>query len=104
MPKAVFGKSSNIPEIKTDTSLFEQKPYLRTNSIESNIEEDIAMKNQFMLNKLRCPIEKSDAVFKSYVASGLNNPTIIRNTSHVDFKDKNLDNAQFVEVNSLPAV
>ena len=30
-----------ILEIKIDTSLFLQKPYLRTNYIESNVEEDI---------------------------------------------------------------
>ena len=30
-----------------DTSLFAQKPYLRTIYIESTIEEDINLKNQF---------------------------------------------------------
>ena len=37
----VFGNSSNNTNIKIDTSLFVQKPNLRTNYIESNIEEDI---------------------------------------------------------------
>ena len=34
----------------------------------------------------------------------MNDQSIIRNTAHVDFNDKNLDNVRFVEVNSLPAV
>ena len=36
--------------------------------------------------------------------SGLNDPSIIRNTSHVDFNAENLDNARFVKVNSMPPV
>ena len=46
MPINVFGNSSNISDNKIDTSLFVQKPYLRTNYIEKNIEEDIDLKNQ----------------------------------------------------------
>ena len=41
---------------------------------------------------------------KSYVDIRLIEPSIIRNTAHVDFNDKNLDNVRFVKVNSLPAV
>ena len=40
MPISVFGNSSNNSDNKTDTSLFVQKPYLRTNYIESSLEED----------------------------------------------------------------
>ena len=47
MPINVFGNSSNNSEQKIDTSFFVQKPYLRTNYIESNKEEDIDLKNQF---------------------------------------------------------
>ena len=43
----VFGNSSfsNNNGNKIGTSLFVPKPYLRTNYIESNIEEDIDLKN-----------------------------------------------------------
>ena len=34
----------------------------------------------------------------------MNDPSIIRNTAHVGFNEKNLDNVRFVQVNSLPAV
>ena len=47
MPINVFGISySNDNGNQFDTSLFVQKPYLKTNYLESNIEEDIDMKNQ----------------------------------------------------------
>ena len=44
MPINVFGNSSNNSDNKIDTSLFVQKPYLRTNYREANIEEDIDLK------------------------------------------------------------
>ena len=50
MPINVFGNSnSNNSDKKIDTSLFVQKAYLRTNYIESNIEEDIDLKNQYRI-------------------------------------------------------
>ena len=45
-----------------------------------------------------------DAVCIFYGDNGLNDPSIKRNTAHVDFNDKNLDNVRFVKVNKLPAV
>ena len=44
MPINVFGNSSNKADNKIGTSLFVQKPFLRTNYIESNIEEAIDLK------------------------------------------------------------
>ena len=46
LPIKVFGKTSNNSEDKFDRSIFVQKTYLRTYFIESNIEEDIDLKNQ----------------------------------------------------------
>ena len=47
MPINVFGNSySKTSDNKHDNRLFVQKPYLRTNYIESNIGEDIDLKNQ----------------------------------------------------------
>ena len=45
----VFGSSSNCSEYKIDTSLFVQRPYLRTNYIESDIEADIDLKKQYRI-------------------------------------------------------
>ena len=51
---------------KIDTSSFVQKPYLRTNYIEADIEEDIDMKNQFYNKKLPNPIGLDDGMNKRY--------------------------------------
>ena len=49
----VFGNSSsNMNDRRIDTSLFVQKPYLRTNYIEANIEEDIDLKVQYRTQKI----------------------------------------------------
>ena len=57
MPISVIGNSnSNNNGNKIDTSVFVQKPYLRTKYIESNIEEDIDLKNLFRIKNLPDPI------------------------------------------------
>ena len=62
MPINVFGNSnSNNFDNKIDTSLFGQKPYLRTNYIESNIEGDIDLKNQFRIKNIPDPISIREA-------------------------------------------
>ena len=45
MPINAFGNSSNNSDSKIGISLFVQKPYLRTNFVEPNIEEDFDLKN-----------------------------------------------------------
>ena len=48
MPINIFGNSSSSLDngIKIDISFSAQKPYLRANYVESNIEEDLDLKNQ----------------------------------------------------------
>ena len=53
---------------------------------------------------LTLPKTKSDLPTKSYVDNEIKDPSIIKNTAHVDFNVKNHDNVRFVKVNSLPAV
>ena len=57
MPINVFGNCSSSRDNgnKIDTSLFVQKPYLRSNYIESNIEAFIDLKNQFTNKNLPDP-------------------------------------------------
>ena len=105
MPINVFGNSSSsYDNNKIDTSLFVQKPYLRHNYIESNIEEDIDLKNEYRIKNIPDPISTTEACSKKYVDNLFNDPSIIKNTAHVDFNDKNLDNVRFVKVNSMPTV
>ena len=96
MPINVYGNSSNDDNNKIDNSLFVQKPYLITNYIESNIEEDIDLKNQYKFKNLPDPISIRDACSKNYVDS------IFRND--IDFNDVRLENIKFVKVNYQPAV
>ena len=103
MPINVLGNSSNNSD-KIDTSLIVQKPYLRTNYIEANIEEDIDLKNQFKIKSLPDPISIREAASTNYVDNFLNDPSIIKNTIHIDLKDRNTTNARFIQVNQLPQV
>ena len=61
----VFGNSSTNSENEIDTSLFLQKPFSRTNYIESNIEEDIDLKNHFRIKSLKDPISIRDSCSKN---------------------------------------
>ena len=105
MPINVFGNSnSNNSDNKIDTSLFVQKPYLRTNYIESNIEEDIDLKNLYRIKNLPNPISIRGACSKNYVDILFNDPSIIKNTAHIDLNDRNITNARFIQVNQLPQI
>ena len=64
MPINVFGNSSHDNNNKIDTSLFVQKPYLRSNYIEANIEEDIDLKNQYRIKNIPDPISIREAASK----------------------------------------
>ena len=104
MPINVFGNSSNTSDNKIDTSLFVQKPYLRTNYIEANIEEDINLKNQYKIKNLPDPTNLQDACNKNYVDNKFNDPSILKNTAHIDLNDRNITNARFIQVNQLPQI
>ena len=99
MPKEVFGNSSNNSDNKFDTSVFVQKPYLRHNYLEANIEEDIDLKNQFRIKNLPDPITMREAASKNYVDNLFNDPSIIKNTEHIGVNDRNSTNARFIQVN-----
>ena len=65
MPNIVFGNSSHDNNNKIDTSLFVQKPYLRTNCIKSYIEEGIELKNQYRSKSIPDPISTREAASKN---------------------------------------
>ena len=110
MPINVFGNSSNNSDNKIDTSLFVQKPYLRTNYKESNIEEDIDLKNQYRIKNLPDPISTREACGKNYVDILFNDPSIVKNTEidqpslvrnnqDNDFGNYNLTNINSITLN-----
>ena len=104
MPINVFGNSSNNTNNKIDTSLFVQKPYLRTNYIESNIEEDIDLKNQYRIKNLPDPTNIQHACTKIYADNLFNDPSIVKNDAHIDLNDRNITNCRFLSVNQLPQI
>ena len=104
MPINVFGNSnSNNSDNKIDTSLFVQKPYLRHNYIEANI-EDIDLKNQFRIKNLPDPISIREACSKNYVDNLFNDPSRVKNTAHIDLNDRNITNAKFIQINQWPQI
>ena len=104
MPINVSGTSSNVNNNKIDTSLFLQKPYLTTNYIEANIEEDINLKNQFRIKNLPDLISIRGTCCKIYVDSLFNDSSVHKNTVHIDLNDRNITNARFIQVNQLPQI
>ena len=80
MPINVLGNSnSNDNGSKIDTSLFVRKTYPRSNYIESNIEEDIDLKNHFRIKKIPDPISIREAASENYVDNLFNDPSMIKN-------------------------
>ena len=96
--------NSNNSNNKIDTSLFVQKSYLRTNYIESNIEEDIDLKNLYRIKNLPNPISIRGACSKNYVDSLFNDSSINKNTAQIDLNDRNITNARFIQINQLPQI
>ena len=104
MPANVFGNSSHENSKKIDTSFFVQKPYQRTEFLESNIEEDINLKNQFRTRILPDPISIREAASEKNVDNLFNDPSILKNNAHIDLNDRNITNARFIQVNQLPQI
>ena len=80
----VFGNSLNNSENKIDTSRFVQKSYLRSNYIETDIDHDINLKNQYRLNNLANPINDKDGVNKIYMDNKISH-IIKRNNQKNDY-------------------
>ena len=104
MPINVFGNSSNISDHKADTSLFVQKPHLRTKYIESKIEEDIDLKNQFRSKILPDHISIQEACSKNCVDNLFNDTSITKNSELLDLNDRNITNARFIQLNQWPQI
>ena len=74
---------------------------MRTNYIEANIEEDIDLKNQYRIKNLPDPLSIREAASKKYVDNLFNDPSIIKNSAHIDL---NITNCRFLSVNQLPQI
>ena len=99
MPINVFGNSSYDNNNKIDTSLFVQKPYLRTKYIESNIEEDIDLQNQYRIKNIPNPLSITEACSKNYVDNTINEVSLVRNNRDNHFGNHNLTNINSITLN-----
>ena len=104
MPINLVGSSAHDNKNKIDTTVFVQNPYLRTIYIESNIEEDVDLKNQLRIKNLPDHVSIREAASKNYVDNLFNDPSIIKNTAHRDLNDKDFTSARFIQVNQLPQI
>ena len=104
MPINVFENSSHGNNNKIVTSLFVQKAYLRANYIESNVEEDINLKNQNRIKNLPDPSKIQDAYSKNFANKFYNDPSLIKNNAHIDLNDRTITNARFDQANQLPQI
>ena len=62
------------------------------------------MKNQVRIKNLKDPNFVTEAGSKKYVGTLFNDPGILKNTAHVDFNDKNLENVLFLNYFSQLAI
>ena len=96
MPINVFGNSnSNNSENKIDTSQFVQKSYLRYNYIETDIDHDINLKNQYRIINTLQPINDNDIVNKKYIDNKIADiiKKNIQNDDYISFLDN--DNFEY---------
>ena len=77
---------------------------MRTNFEESNIEEDIELKNQYRIKNLPDSMGITEAASKNNVDNKFNYFSILKNTARVDFNDKKFDNFRFNKIKSMLAV
>ena len=92
------------------------KPYV-DNTIGNNVVESTLLRldtdEKWSIDEQDCIILNStwtsskttiEVTTKNYVDKKFDVPGIMKNTNHIDFNDKNLDNVRFIEVNRFPAI
>ena len=62
------------------------------------------MKNQYKIKNLPDPISIREATSKNYVDTLFNDPSIKKNNAHINWNDRNIMNARFIQVNQLPQI
>ena len=70
--------------------------FSRKNYLESNIEDGVDVKHQFRIENCFDPIFIREPVWKNSVDNISNDPSIKKNSAHVDFKDKSFDSVRLV--------
>ena len=100
--------SSSQSDSQIDTSNFVKKSYPKTNYIETNMEEDIDMKNQFYIKNLPNPINSNDCMNKIYAdtnylkISNYDNNSIVRIDKNMNFNSTTFTGFDSIYVNRDP--
>ena len=105
MPINVFGNSnSNDNNNKIDTSKFVQKSYLRSNYIETDLDHDINLKNEYRIINLPDPINNKDGVNKIYIDNKISDiiKRNIQNDDYISFLDN--DNIEYKLIKYRPKI
>ena len=104
MTISVFGNSIQNKNNKIDNSQYVQKPYLRTNYIESNIDQDIDLRNQYRIINIPLPVNEKDIVNKIYIDSKIGDiiKRNIQNDDCICFLDN--DNVEYKLVKYRPKI
>ena len=105
MPINVFGNSSSSNDSnKIDTSRFVQKSYFKSNYIETDIDHDINLKNQYRIINLQNPINNKDAINKRYIDTKIADviKRNIQNDDYISFLDN--DNVEYKLVRYKPKI
>ena len=105
MPINVFGNSNqNNNGSKIDTSQFVQKPYLRSNYIDENINHDIDLKNPYRIINIPNPINDKDIVSKIYIDNKIVD-IIKKNNQYDDFISFiDNDNVEYTLAKYIPKI
>ena len=106
MPINVFGNSSssNDNNNKIDLSQYARKSYIRSNYIETDIDHDIDLKNQYKIINLPNPINNKDAINKIYIDTKIADiiKRNIQNDDYISFLDN--DNVEYKLVKYRPKI
>ena len=104
MPINVFGNSNNNDNNKIDSSKFVQKSYLKSNYIETDLDHDINLKNQYRIINLPDPINNKDGVNKIYIDNKVSDmiKKNIQNDDYISFLDN--DNNEYKLIKYRPKI
>lgn len=104
-----FGRAISSGSSNSTTGI--TRSYVRANYIESNMEEDIDMKQQYKMKNLPTPTNEFDAVNKQYVdqksydyvpISEYDNTTIVRTNKNNNFNGNTIQGCESIYVNRDP--
>ena len=68
------------------------------------MEENFDIKGQYTIKNLPDPTSIGEAASKLYVDKKFNDPSIRKNTAHIESNVKNLDNFRFIRLKSYPGM